>query len=58
MRSLMLSGNAYLEAVLSEAGLAEFHVLRSDRMSLVPGSDGWPAGLRLCRGGEAASLCR
>jgi HK97 family phage portal protein len=41
---LMLSGNAYLEAVSSEAGLAEFHVLRSDRMSLVPGNDGWPAG--------------
>jgi HK97 family phage portal protein len=41
---LMLSGNAYLEAVPGEAGLAELHVLRSDRMSLVPGADGWPAG--------------
>jgi HK97 family phage portal protein len=41
---LMLSGNAYVEAVPGEAGLAELHVLRSDRMSLVPGSDGWPAG--------------
>ena len=40
---LMLSGNAYLEAVPAEdLGLAELHVLRSDRMSLVPGSDGWP----------------
>jgi HK97 family phage portal protein len=41
---LMLSGNAYLEAVPGEAGMAELHVLRSDRMSLVPGADGWPAG--------------
>jgi HK97 family phage portal protein len=41
---LMLSGNAYLEAVPADGGgLAELHVLRSDRMSLVPGADGWPA---------------
>lgn len=40
---LMLSGNAYLEAVPGPDGaLAELHVLRSDRMSLVPGADGWP----------------
>ncbi|NKX46298.1 phage portal protein [Roseicyclus persicicus] len=40
---LMLAGNAYVEAVPAEAGgVAELHVLRSDRMSLVPGSDGWP----------------
>lgn len=40
---LLLSGNAYVEAV-GEAGAvpAELHVLRSDRMSLVPGADGWP----------------
>jgi HK97 family phage portal protein len=40
---LLLSGNAYFEAVLPEPNWpAELHVLRSDRMSLVPGSDGWP----------------
>ncbi|WP_028914064.1 phage portal protein [Pseudorhodobacter ferrugineus] len=40
---LLLSGNAYLEAVQGAALLpAELHVLRSDRMSLVPGADGWP----------------
>ena len=40
---LLLSGNAYLEAVLPEEGglPLELHVLRSDRMSLVPGRDGW-----------------
>ncbi|SLN45958.1 Phage portal protein [Aquimixticola soesokkakensis] len=40
---LLLSGNGYLEAVGAlGAAPAELHVLRSDRMSLVPGADGWP----------------
>ncbi|SFM27708.1 phage portal protein [Shimia aestuarii] len=40
---LLLSGNAYLEAVGADQGLPlELHVLRSDRMSVVPGADGWP----------------
>jgi HK97 family phage portal protein len=41
---LLLTGNGYLEAV-SGAGAApgEIHVLRSDRMRVVPGADGWPS---------------
>ncbi len=40
---LLLSGNGYVEAVGDGAHLpGELHVLRSDRMSLVPGADGWP----------------
>lgn len=40
---LTLTGNGYLEAVGGEAGVPlELHVLRSDRMNLVPGADGWP----------------
>ena len=40
---LLLSGDGYLEAVGSGEGLpAELHVLRSERMRLVPGPDGWP----------------
>ncbi|WP_323006281.1 phage portal protein [Pseudorhodobacter sp.] len=40
---LLLSGNAYIEAVQGAEVLpGELHVLRSDRMSLVPGADGWP----------------
>ena len=40
---LLLSGDGYLEAVGGEGGLPlELHVLRSDRMSVVPGADGWP----------------
>ena len=40
---VLLSGNAYIEAVAGESPLpGELHVLRSDRMSVVPGADGWP----------------
>jgi HK97 family phage portal protein len=38
---LLLSGNGYLEAVGTGMPV-ELHVLRSDRMSLIPGPDGWP----------------
>lgn len=41
---LLLTGNGYLEAVADEALPVEMHVLRSDRMSVVPGADGWPVG--------------
>lgn len=40
---MLLSGNGYVEAVAGEDGQpVELHVLRSDRMSVVPGADGWP----------------
>ncbi|MFD2739882.1 phage portal protein [Sulfitobacter aestuarii] len=49
---LLLSGNGYVEAVGGGAGLPlELHVLRSDRVSVVPGSDGWPVGYEYAVGG-------
>lgn len=40
---LVLTGNAYVEAVHADAALPlELHVLRSDRMRVIPGADGWP----------------
>ncbi|MCC0070329.1 MAG: phage portal protein [Rhodobacteraceae bacterium] len=49
---LLLSGNGYVEAV-GGAGLpTELHVLRSDRMSLVPGADGWPVAYDYTVGGR------
>lgn len=39
---LLLTGNGYLEAVAVDRLPAEIHVLRSDRMAVVPGPDGWP----------------
>ncbi len=50
---LLLSGNAYVEAVQAEDGLpVELHVLRSDRMSVVPGADGWPKAYDYTAGGK------
>lgn len=42
---LQVSGNAYLEAAsIEENAPSELYVLRPDRMSVVPGADGWPVG--------------
>ncbi|OJY32630.1 MAG: phage portal protein [Rhodobacterales bacterium 65-51] len=50
---LLLSGNAYLEAVPGAGRVpGELHVLRSDRMSLVPGADGWPVAYDYTVGGR------
>lgn len=50
---LLLSGNAFVEAVPGADGaVAELHVLRSDRMSLVPGADGWPVAWDYTVGGR------
>src|SRR5215213_2628514 len=59
---LMLAGNAYIEAVAVEGSPRELHVLRPDRMKLVPGADGWPEAYeytvagRTVRFEQAASL--
>ena len=40
---ILLSGDGYVEAVTGGGALpVELHVLRSDRMRVVPGADGWP----------------
>lgn len=51
---MLLSGNGYLEAV-GETGTGlpgELHVLRSDRMAIVPGDDGWPVAFEYSIGGR------
>ena len=40
--NLMLSGNAYVEAVNLNDAPRELHALRPDRMRIVPGVNGWP----------------
>ena len=64
---LLLSGDAYVEAVTSESGAPfEMHVLRSDRMKVVPGADGWPVAYEYAVGarkhrfdvsGDEPSVC-
>jgi len=50
---LLLSGNAYVEAAMGEGALpVELHVLRSDRMRVVPGPDGWPMGYEYAVAGK------
>lgn len=50
---LLLTGNGYVEAVPGQGLLpGELHVLRSDRMSLVPGNDGWPVAYDYTVGGR------
>ncbi|MBS0233749.1 MAG: phage portal protein [Proteobacteria bacterium] len=41
---LLVSGNAYAEAVALDGELRELHILRPDRMKVIPGVDGWPEG--------------
>jgi HK97 family phage portal protein len=42
---LQVAGNAYLEAAsIDDDAPSELYVLRPDRMSVVPGADGWPVG--------------
>ena len=51
--NLLLTGNAYVEAVPGAQALpGELHVLRSDRMNVVPGADGWPVAYDYVVGGR------
>lgn len=49
---LMVSGNAYVEAVALDGVPRELFALRPDRMRVVPGPDGWPAGYVYEAGGR------
>ncbi|MGF0536766.1 phage portal protein [Agrobacterium sp. ES01] len=62
---LLLSGNAYVEPVMLGSRVAELHLLRPDRVSVVEGRDGWPVGYdyrvsgaarRIAADGDAALL--
>ncbi len=49
---LMVAGNSYLEAVSVAGVVRELHVLRPDRMKVVPGPDGWPEAYDYTVGGQ------
>jgi HK97 family phage portal protein len=49
---LLVAGNAYLEAVSVNGTVRELHVLRPDRMKVVPGADGWPEAYDYTVGGQ------
>ena len=55
---LLVAGNAFLE-VVSVAGTArELHVLRPDRMRIVPGPDGWPQAYEYSAGGDTVRFAQ
>ena len=50
---LLVSGNAYVEAVAVDGQIRELHNLRPDRMKVLPGLDGWPEGYEYTAGGKS-----
>ncbi len=50
---LLVSGNAYLEAVALDGSLRELHALRPDRMKVIPGPEGWPEGFEYTAAGRS-----
>ena len=51
--NLLLFGNAYVEALRVDGTPRELHTLRPDRVSVVAGQDGWPAGYDYTVAGRA-----
>lgn len=54
--NLLLSGNAYCEVITAGEKPVEMHALRPDRISLVPGPDGWPVAYDYAVGTRLARL--
>lgn len=50
---LLVAGNAYIERVAILDEVRELHVLRPDRMKVVPGAEGWPEAYEYRAGGSA-----
>ena len=50
---LLVAGNAYVEAVALDGEIRELHVLRPDRMKVIPGIDGWPEGYEYTAAGRS-----
>jgi HK97 family phage portal protein len=50
---LLLSGNAYIEAVALDGAVRELYALRPDRMKVVPGADGWAEAYEYGVGGRS-----
>lgn len=55
---LLIAGNAYMEAVSVGDGVRELHVLRPDRMKVVPGRDGWPEAYEYTANGQATRFAQ
>ncbi len=54
--TLLVAGNVYLNAVAIGGQVRELHLLRPDRVTIVPGRDGWPAGFEYTIDGRKTLL--
>ncbi|MGH6922545.1 MAG: phage portal protein [Propylenella sp.] len=55
---LLVSGNAYAEAVVIEGAIRELYALRPDRMSVVPDANGWPAAFEYHANGKSVRFAQ
>jgi HK97 family phage portal protein len=55
---LQSAGNAYLETVALDAVPRELHLLRPDRVTVVPGARGWPAAYDYAVDGRVSRIAR
>lgn len=55
---LLVSGNAYLEAVSLDGTPRELHSLRPDRMRVIPGPDGWPEAYEYTVNGQTVRFAQ
>ncbi len=53
---LLVSGNAYIEAIALDGEIRELHTLRPDRVRIVPGADGWPEAFDYSAGGRTVRI--
>jgi HK97 family phage portal protein len=53
---LLVAGNSYVEAVAIDGDIRELHVLRPDRMKVVPGPDGWTEAFEYTVAGRSVRL--
>ncbi|MFG1248009.1 phage portal protein [Xanthobacter flavus] len=55
---LLVAGNAYVEAVALEGAVRELHLLRPDRVRVVPGPDGWPEAFDYTLGAQTVRIAQ
>ncbi|MEP9352057.1 phage portal protein [Xanthobacter sp. KR7-65] len=53
---LLVAGNAYVEAVAVDGAVRELHLLRPDRVRVVPGPDGWPEAFDYTLGAQTVRI--
>ena len=55
---LLIAGNSYIEAVSLDGMPRELHVLRPDRMKVIPGESGWPEAYEYTLGAQSVRFAQ